>query len=52
MCRSSRPISRIRLLSGRSNGLARDARLELLVNDAGMGDFGAFESRDPDVCNR
>jgi hypothetical protein len=31
--------------------LARDARLELLVNDAGMGDFGAFESRDPDVVD-
>lgn len=30
--------------------LARDARLELLVNDAGMGDFGAFASRDPDVA--
>jgi short-subunit dehydrogenase len=26
--------------------LARDAQLELLVNDAGMGDFGAFASRD------
>jgi uncharacterized protein len=31
--------------------LARDARLDLLVNDAGMGDFGAFESRDPDVAD-
>jgi short-subunit dehydrogenase len=29
--------------------LARDAHLELLVNDAGMGDFGAFASRDPGV---
>jgi hypothetical protein len=28
--------------------LVRDARLELLVNDAGMGDFGAFASRDPE----
>jgi short-subunit dehydrogenase len=26
--------------------LARDARLELLVNDAGVGDFGAFARRD------
>jgi short-subunit dehydrogenase len=31
--------------------LARDARLDLLVNDAGMGDFGAFESRDRDVAD-
>lgn len=27
--------------------LARDARLELLVNAAGMGDFGAFARHDP-----
>ena len=29
--------------------LARDAHLELLVNDAGMGDFGAFAGRDREV---
>ncbi len=29
--------------------LARDAHLELLVNDAGMGDFGAFASRDREI---
>lgn len=29
--------------------LARDAYLELLVNDAGMGDFGAFVGRDREV---
>ena len=29
--------------------LARDAHLELLVNDAGIGDFGAFASRDREV---
>jgi hypothetical protein len=31
--------------------LARDARLELLVNAAGMGDFGAFASHDLDVTD-
>jgi short-subunit dehydrogenase len=31
--------------------LARDAHLELLVNDAGMGDFGAFALRDPDSAD-
>jgi len=29
--------------------LARDAHLELLVNDAGMGDFGAFADRNREV---
>jgi short-subunit dehydrogenase len=29
--------------------LARDPRLELVVNDAGMGDFGAFATRDLEV---
>lgn len=31
--------------------LARDARLELLVNDAGMGDFGSFAGRDREVAD-
>jgi len=31
--------------------LARDARLELLVNDAGMGDVGAFEAHDLELVD-
>jgi short-subunit dehydrogenase len=31
--------------------LARDPRHELLVNDAGMGDFGIFASRDREVAD-
>jgi short-subunit dehydrogenase len=38
----------LRALEGR---LARDARLELLVNDAGMGDFGAFARHDREVVD-
>ena len=38
-------------LRGLERQLARDARLELLVNDAGMGDFGAFADRDREVAD-